>query len=240
MNKTKLAALVISGVMLTSTAVYAKGKPENPGANKANVVSQDKNQSSDAKQNNGSAQKEANQAKKDEKKQQISEFKTAMKAKHETMKQIRQQTIQVRQQIEAKTEELNSILEDIKAGNKTLPEDMLNDLLAKAAVLNTSSGEVKATTGVSTVEADTQDKVEKKDFSNALASMDKVIAKLQARLDALNKLNSNLDDALAIARQAAAPAKEDPSTSTGQTSPTDTTTPSDTTTDTSNTTNTSK
>ncbi|MBL4932634.1 hypothetical protein [Clostridium paridis] len=219
MNKTRLAALVISGVMLTSTAVYAKGKPENTGANKANVVSQDKKQSTnatdnEAKQNNGSAKKEANQAKKDEKKQQISEFKTAMKAKHETMKQIRQQTIQVRQQIEGKTEELNAILEDIKAGNKTLPEDMLNDLLAKAAVLNTSSDEVKATTGISTVEADTQEKVDKKDFSNALASMDKVIAKLQARLDALNKLNSNLDDALAIARQATTPAPADNSTPT--------------------------
>jgi ABC-type transporter Mla subunit MlaD len=65
--------------------------------------------------------------------------------------------------------------------------------------------------------------VNKRDFNNALASLDKVIAKFQARLDALKKLNTDLDEMLATAELAAAPASpstEDSPTPSPASSPT--------------------
>ena len=140
-----------------------------------------------------------------------------MRAKHETMKQIRQQTIAVRQQVESKTAQLNSIIKDIGAGKKTLPTDMLNALISKSQNLNLDSIAVKATAEIKSEVSDAQDKTNKKDFNNALSSLDKVIAKLQDRLNALQQLNSDLDEVLAIANLATAPAPITPSVPTNNT-----------------------
>jgi exonuclease VII small subunit len=125
------------------------------------------------------------------------------------MNQLRKQTISVRQQIEAKTESLTSIINDIQSGKKTLPQDMLDELLLKSQNINSDTDSVKATSEISKEVSDTQDKVNKQDFNNALSSLDKVISRLQARLDALNKLNADLDGLLAIANMAVAPAPVD-------------------------------
>lgn len=263
MNKKKLIAMVMTSVMLLPTVALAKGNSHNEGNNGQAVVSQqkahnngqenssegskkdsdeanehDKDKTKNENINKGEDKKEENQQNKDDKKQQIEAFKTQMRAKHETMKQIRQQTIAVRQQVESKTSQLNSIIKEIEAGKKTLSADMLNALLSKSQNLNIDSSSVKATAEVKSEVSDTQDKTNKKDFNNALSSLDKVIAKLQARLNALQQLNSDLDEVLAIANLATAPAPAASSvptenqtttnTTTTNTTPTNTTTSSNT------------
>ncbi|MDP4089611.1 MAG: hypothetical protein Q8930_10135 [Bacillota bacterium] len=191
----------------------------------------------------GLEHKQAAEQNKAEKKQQIEAFKTAMKAKHATMAQLRQQIAAVRTEVEQKKAQLAGIVAELQAGTKTLPQDMLTQLLAASQNIQLDVTEVQLTSEVQTEAADTQDKVKKSDFNNALASMDKVIAKFQARLDALKKLNSDLDTALSVANLAAAPtttptdstsAPAD-NTTTGSTA-TDNTTPTGTTTDTTGTT----
>lgn len=238
MKKTKIMAIALTLLLALPACVYAKGNQNNQSGSKQPIIVEKKQQSESqvvkkldntAKQNNnnsqgssnGSKEKENNEAKRNEKKQQIAAFKISMKAKHETMKQIRQETIALKKQIETKTAQLKAIMDDIKAGNKTLPEDKLTLLLSKADSLKIDSAGLKNTSNINKDVIDTQEKVNKKDFNNALFSLDTVIAKLQARLDALKKLNSDLDDTLAIANLAAAPEAADSTTVQN-----DTTTPS--------------
>lgn len=211
MKKTKIMAIALTVLLVLPSGAYAKGSPNKQSGNKHLTVSEEKKQSDSQINNsqsssNGSKEKQNNEAKRDEKKQEIETFKTNMKAKHETMKQIRGETITLKKQIDTKTVQLKSIINDIKAGDKTLPEDMLTSLLSKADSLKIDSDGLKRTSGIGKDVTDAQEKVNKKDFNNALSSLDTVIAKLQARLDALKKLNSDLDDALAIATLATTPA----------------------------------
>ncbi|MBL4936617.1 hypothetical protein JK636_12695 [Clostridium sp. YIM B02515] len=224
MSNKKLIAVVMSALILMPTAAFAKGNPNsnsnsNAGKGLQQIISKDKGQAPSThedketskveNENKGAVQKQANEVKKDAKKQEIEAFKTQMKAKHDTMNQLRKQTISVRHQIEAKTESLTSIINDIQAGKKTLPQDMLDELLLKSQNIKSDTDSVKATSEISKEVSDTQDKVNKQDFNNALSSLDKVISRLQARLDALNKLNADLDELLAIANMAVAPAPVD-------------------------------
>lgn len=156
--------------------------------------------------NKGAEKKEENEQNRDAKKQQIEDFKAQMKVKKDAMKQIKQDTVTLKQQIQPKMTELTSLLNDIKSGKKTLPADLLNSLLSKADTLKTDSDNLHSYSDINNDITDTQDKIDKSDFNNALSSLDKVIARLQARLDALKQLNSDLDATLAIARQAVAPA----------------------------------
>lgn len=215
MKKQKLMALVLSVLLLMPTVAFAKGNPHNETKeikDKPKVVTEEKQKQQQTNNEVKKSEKKANEVKqnnevkKDEKKQQIEAFKTQMKVKHETMKQIRQQTVELKKQIQVNKTELNSIMTDIKAGKKTLSEDMLNSLLLKADALKVDSNEVKATAGINKDAIDAQSKVNKKDFNNALSALDKVIVKLQGRLDALKKLNVDLNDALAIAKLATEPA----------------------------------
>lgn len=250
MNKPKIMAILLTVLLVLPSSVYAKENPNKQSGNKPSIISEEKKQSNSqtvkeepvkkldntAKQDNAnsqsssneSIQKQNNEAKRDEKKQQIEAFKTSMKAKHETMKQIRGETITLKKQIETKTVQLKSIINDIKAGNKTLPEDMLTSLLSKADSLKIDSEGLKSTSSIGKDITDTQEKVNKKDFTNALSSLDTVIAKLQARLDALKKLNSDLDDALAIANLATTPAVADSSTAVQNDTTTNSSTPTNT------------
>lgn len=248
MNKKKILALTLSVLLLLPSTAFAKGKDSAEG--KGNPAKQEvQNKKSEEKKNetrtittnqdkdsehkkdadqdekDNEHKKEA-QEKKDAKKEQIAQFKTDMKAKHEQMKQLRTQTIALRKQVEQKKEQLSSIIADLESGKKTLSEDLLNSLLALSQNLLTDTEKVKETAEINTEVSTTEQNVKGADFNNALASMDKVIAKMQARLDALNKLNADLDAALKTANMAVAPA---PSTGTGSTDTSTTTTTTTTT-----------
>lgn len=212
MKKGKLLALVLSVVLLVPTAAYAKGNSKAQENSKAKVVTEQKKENVKEKknevdkevkkENNGAEKKQANEIKRDEKKEQIAAFKEAMKAKHETMKAIKQETIEIKRQIQDKKVKLEAILNDIKEGNKEISEENLKALLEKVESFKNHTKEVKATEDVNKNVEETQDKINKKDFNNALASLDKVIAKLQARLDALKQLNADIDAALALVNTA--------------------------------------
>lgn len=216
MNNKRLLSLVLSALLMVPTAVYAKeNKNVQAKPDDKKVVEQKKEVDPKAAKpeasKNGQDQKQEAQEKKDDKKVQIEAFKTSMKTKHEQMKTLREETISLRKEVAKKTEQLSAILADLQSGRKTISEEMLASLLASAQNLKADTEEVKETAEIGTEAKDTQEKVKGADFSNALASMDKVIAKYQKRLDALKTLSADLDKALQIANLAAAPA---PSTST--------------------------
>ncbi|MFL0246013.1 hypothetical protein [Candidatus Clostridium stratigraminis] len=229
MNKKKILSLVLSILVVLPATAYAKGNNDSKGntgkgqqvvqsSKDKNNDKEDKDQEKDNENKNavnGQEHKQEAMQNKADKKQQIEQFKTAMRAKHAQMADLRTKTKAVRSQVEQKREQLETIIEDIEKGNKTLSPDMLKSLLDTAQNLKLDVKEVKATAEINNEVADTQSKVSGKDFNNALASMDKVISKLQKRLDALKQLNNDLDAALAIANQAVAPA---PASSTNSTS----------------------
>jgi chromosome segregation ATPase len=209
MNNKKLIALVISGLMLMPTIAYAKGNSHDSSNKGGQIVNSETKNSSDNKNigspENKKVEEKKNEAKRLEKKSQIEAFKTQMRAKHEIMKQIRQDTKTVKKQVETKTSQLKAIISDIQAGKRTLTEDMLTALLAKSENLKIDINELKATSNINKHLSEAQEKVNKRDFNNALSALDNVIAKLQSRLDALKKLNIDLDAALAIANGATVP-----------------------------------
>ncbi|WP_066022975.1 MULTISPECIES: hypothetical protein [Clostridium] len=216
MNKKRVLSLALSLVITLPTAALAKDKNNTEhgqgNSNHQELKVKDENvknenanvNSSVSKQNSekGQANRQEAVQKVNDKKQAVAEFKTAMKAKHEQMKQLRQQTIALRQQIEQKRDKLSLILQDLKSGKKTLPEDTLNSLIAISETIQSDGNTIKETAEINTEVSDTQSKVRKADFNNALNSMDKVISKMQTRLDALNKLSIDLDEALKIANTA--------------------------------------
>ncbi|MFL0267325.1 hypothetical protein [Candidatus Clostridium radicumherbarum] len=233
MNKKKILSLVLSILVVLPATAYAKGNNDSKGnTGKGQQVVQkhsdneDKDQEKDNNKENDNENDNKDAVKVQEhkqeaaqnqaaKKQQIEQFKTDMRAKHAQMADLRTQTKALRSQVEQKREQLQAIIKDIEEGNKTLSPDMLKSLLDAAQNLKLDTKQVKATAEINNEVADTQSKVSGKDFNNALASMDKVISRLQQRLAALKQLNSDLDAALAIANQAVVPA---PTTSTDSTS----------------------
>lgn len=244
MNKKRIVSLVLSLLVILPTTAYAKGNDYGKMADKVTKVIENKNtqkdestkktentkkdeanskgqENKDEAKSKGEEKKAENEQRRDDKKQQIEAFKTAMKAKHDQMKQIQAETKKVKQEVEQKKEQLSAIINDLLSGKKTLPEEQLNSLLAAAQNLKVDAEEVKAAAEISTEVNDTQEKVKGQDFNNALASMDKVIAKLQKRLDALKQLSADLDKALEIANLATVPA---PATDTTQNSGAGTTT----------------
>ena len=249
MNKKRIISLVLSVLVILPTTAFAKGNNNSKEMQgKGQQVSEkyasdekdadkDKDQEKDSDKSmnkivndikNVANGKQDTTQNNDAKKQQIEQFKTAMRAKHEQMTALRVQINAQRSQINQKKEQLERIVEDLKSGDKTLSPDMLTALLAAAQNLKLDATQVKATVEINNEVSDTQAKVKAKDFNNALASMDKVIAKLQQRLDALKQLNADLDAALAIANKAVAPAPTTGTTTpaTGTTTPaTGTTTP---------------
>jgi chromosome segregation ATPase len=261
MNKKKILALTLSMMLVLPTTAFAKGndkanengkpaqqevqnkkteeKAKTPTTKAAVAAEENKNKGEDKKQeaqenkSKGEEKKQEAQQNKDAKKEQIAQFKTAMKAKHDQMKQLREQTVALKKQVEQKKEQLSSIIADLESGKKTLSDDMLNSLLALSQNLLTDTEKVKETAEIKTDVENTEAKVKGADFNNALASMDKVIAKMQARLDALTKLNADLDAALKIANLAVVPA---PTTGTTTDGSTQTTTPGTSTTTTDGTT----
>lgn len=216
MNGKKLLSLALALVICLPVTAFAQGngKSENSQGKGQQTVQTDKTQkqpdvkAEDAKVGNAAVNEHKQEAmqKKDDKKQQIEAFKTQMRDKHDQMKDLRDQAKVLKQEVQKKRAQLSSIVSDIISGKKTLTQDMLNQLLTIVQNLGKDTQEVGVTAEITGTISDTQAKVNKGDFNNALTSMDGVIAKLQARLDALTKLNADLDKALAIANLAAVPA----------------------------------
>lgn len=222
MNYKKIVSLALTILIMSPVTAFAKGNENSQGKN-SKTVQTDKQQAggkqkvtpdmeADNKpqqtvdaQSKGQENKAKAEQKRYDKKQQIAAFKAAMKEKHTVMKGIKQQLAAVRSEAEQKKSHLESIVAELQAGTKTLPKDMLDQLMAASQNLQLDVKDVKDTAEVKNEISETQDKVEKSDFNNALASMDKVITKLHARLTALILLSSDLDTALKIANLATIP-----------------------------------
>lgn len=235
--RNKIIALVLTGIMLMPTVSYAKGQKENPNAkSKAKVETQVKNAKAASKVKQKSVTKAKN-TKAKENKAVIAQFKAQIKAKHEIMKANTKKLVELRKQINAKKEELSSILDAIKAGTKTLAPDQLELLISKADIVKENADEIKTLPTVDSDIENTQKDINGKKFQAALSSLDKVIAKQEAKYAKLVELNNSLDALLAIARQAQ-PVVNNTTPTTDNTSTTPSTTSSDTTTSTSTTTTT--
>lgn len=219
MKSRKVLSLALTFLMLSTTTAFAKGNNASKATGKPEVKVEQQDKSS-----KGQDKKQAAQTKKDEKKEQIAAFKTAMREKHAELKELQAQIKTVRQEVQQKKQQLTAIVEQLEAGKTTLPQDVVDSLLKAAQNLKLDVEDVNETAEVQSEVADTQDKVQKADFNNALASMDKVIAKFTARLNALKKLSADLDTALKLANlqtpPAGTPATSEPTGSTATSEPT--------------------
>lgn len=219
MYKKRILAILMATMLLLPTTVLAKGNSNQPKDNKPKKVEQKQQ----PQQQKPQQPQKKNEVKKQEKKQEISQFKAAIKEKHEQMTALRKQSQDLRKQIGQKKDQLETILEDLKSGAKTLPQDQLDALMALADQIKEDANQVKNTAEMKKEDSEVKADINNKDFNNALNALDKVIAKLQQRIDALKKLNTDLDSALAIANTATVPADTTATnTTTSETTPTDT------------------
>ena len=198
MNK-KIIALVLTGIMLVPTAVFAEGKKETNNG-KAEIHTNIQNSTSKTETNKQEDKAKGNKSQ--ENKTASQEFKIQIRAKHEIMKGNTKKINELKKQVNTKRKELSSILEAIKAGTKTLSADQLNVLTTKADALKQVVKDVKALPAIKADVENTQEDINVNKFESALASLDKVIAKQEARYAKLEELSSKLDELLAIARQA--------------------------------------
>lgn len=254
MKTNKVVSLIIAGLMLMpSTLVYAKGNDEAHGksakekqqitqvqttqSNSSAVTHGKGNSQTQSSGGNtlGASKKEEAQAKRDSKQQEIAAFKAQIKSLHTQMTTLRQQIIPLQKEVGQKKEQLQTILQQLESGEKTLPSDMLNTLITESQKLLGDGNNLKATSGVTSDAIESENNIKGGKFGNAVTSLNNVIAKFEARLTALKQLNTDLDAMLAIANQATTPA---PETSTTSPAPTDSTEPATSTGDTSNTTTT--
>lgn len=254
MKTNKVVSLIIAGLMLMpSTMVYAKGNDQEHGkgsrakhqitqvqttqSNSTDVVhGKGDSQEQDSNENNlGASKKEEEKAKRDNKQQDIATFKSQIRALHTQMTSLRRQIIPLQKEVGQKKEQLQTILQQLESGEKTLPADMLNTLITQSQKLIGDGNNLKTTSGVTSDATESQNNLKGGKFGNAVTSLNNVIAKFEARLTALKQLNSDLDAMLVIANQATIPV---PETSPTTPSPTDSTQPTTSTGDTSNTTTT--
>lgn len=241
MKTNKVVSLIIAGLMLMpSTMVYAKGNEQAHGKSaqakqQVTQVQTTQNNSAEVTHGKGNSQaqnlsansvgvskKEEAQAKKDVKQQEIAAFKSQIKSLHTQMTSLRQQIIPLQKEVGQKKEQLQTILQQLESGEKTLPADMLNTLITQSQKLIGDGNNLKATSGVTSDATESQNNLKGGKFGNAVTSLNNVITKFQARLTALKQLNSDLDAMLAIANQATTPV---PETSTTSPAPTDSTEP---------------
>ena len=214
--KSKIIAILLTGMMLMPTVAYAKDKNET-SKEKPQVhtriqekVANVEGKSKKTKDTIEKIETKINRTtKKLETKDKVKEInaatetlKTELKAKHEIMKTNTLKINELKKQIKAKKQELTSILSDIKAGKKTLSADQLELLTSKIKILKETAKALKTLPRIDSDVELTQKHIKGKNFETALASLDKVIAKQEARYAKLVELNTNIDSLLAIARQA--------------------------------------
>jgi DNA repair exonuclease SbcCD ATPase subunit len=242
MKTNKVVSLIIVGIMLMpSTMVYAKGNDQAHGKSaqaKQQVTQVQTTQSNSTEVTHGKgnsqaqnssansvgvSKKEEAQANRDNKKQEIAAFKSQIKSLHTQMTALRQQIIPLQKEVGQKKEQLQTILQQLESGEKTLPADILNTLITESQKLVGDGKDLKATSGVTSDATESENNLKGGKFGNAVTSLNNVIAKFQARLTALKQLNADLDAMLAIANQATTPAPTEstqPNTSTGDTTTT--------------------
>ena len=214
--KSKIIAILLTGMMLMPTVAYAKDKNETSKEKpQVHTRIQEKvaNVEGKYKKTKDTIEKIETKinrtTKKLETKDKVKEInaatetlKTELKAKHEIMKANTLKINELKKQIKAKKQELTSILSDIKAGKKTLSADQLELLTSKIKILKETAKALKTLPRIDSDVELTQKHIKGKNFETALASLDKVIAKQEARYAKLVELNTNIDSLLAIARQA--------------------------------------
>ena len=214
--KSKIIAILLTGMMLMPTVAYAKDKNETSKEKpQVHTRIQEKvaNVEGKYKKTKDTIEKIETKinrtTKKLETKDKVKEInaatetlKTELKAKHEIMKANTLKINELKKQIKAKKQELTSILSDIKAGKKTLSADQLELLTSKVKALKETAKALKTLPRIDSDVELTQKHIKGKNFETALASLDKVIAKQEARYAKLVELNTNIDSLLAIARQA--------------------------------------
>lgn len=233
MKGKKLLSLVLAILLCLPVTAYAQGNGKSGSSNgkgqqtvqtdksKGQLTEQDEDDNvkgqSDVKGGDVKAGKDDDKVnehkqeamqKQEEKKQQIEAFKNQMRERHENMNTLRQQTNALKQEVQRKRQQLSLIVSQIISGEKTLTQDMLDQLLVIVQNLGKDTQEVAATAQVSGDVSSTQTEVNNGNFNNALTSMDRVMLKLQTRLQALTQLSADLDKALAIANLAAPPAQD--------------------------------
>lgn len=240
MKKTKIMALTISALLLMPSAAFAKGndkssekKPQDKpvveskaSTSQVKTEKQETQKSTENVNNTENSKKEAAQQKKEENKQAVDEFKAAIKTRHETMKANTVKSMELKKEIAQKRAKLSSILDAIKEGKLTLTQDELDKLTKAAEALKVAGEKVSSLDEINNEVAETQEQVKGKKFEAALAALDKVIAKQEQRIIALQELSNSLDILLGIAETATPVAEEQTPAPVGQT---DTTQPQDTT-----------
>ncbi len=200
MKSKKIIALLVTGVMLFPTVAFAQNATHQ-SANVKNHIIEQVNENLDNASEKASKvltaaapiEKGEGKLNNQEKKDQIATFKTAIKDKHSNMKDIFAEIKTAREDIKVQKEQLRNLLKDIKSGKSKLADSDLKEISALAEDLKADSSKVKATAGLQKDTENLQEEVNKNDFNNAIASLDKVIAKLNARLAALEELKTHLN-----------------------------------------------
>jgi hypothetical protein len=233
MRKNRIMAIVMTVVVLTPSAAYARGNEKAQEAKERTkpVIEQkstvEKNSpvpAAKAEQERNGAQQMKNgvqskkieaqtksveaQEKASEKKEAVQNFRKAMQEKREEIKKLTAESSALRREIGKKREELEAILEELIAGTKTLSDELLAQLIDEASDLKEIGDIVKSLNSINDEVVAAEDKIKEKNFDSALASLDRVIAKQQQRLEALKELNKSIDRLLEIARQAQVPAED--------------------------------
>jgi len=206
--KSKIIAILLTGMMLMPTVAYAKGETQVPQG-KSEVNTQFENK---LVKMEGSLKDLKIKGSEFKNNSDIEAFISSLKAKHEIMMANTKKSIELKKQISVKKQELASILAAIKAGTKSLPADQLTLLTSKSKLLKENIDKIKILPGICSEEKNTQENIKGKRFKGAITSLDKVIANQEARYAKLVELNANMDTLLAIARQAQPVAAATPST----------------------------
>jgi hypothetical protein len=199
--KNKILVFVLAGLMLIPTAAYGKNLKDNP-KDKAEIQEQAKHKTVDSEKLSNDDKKIKGKDKAEENKAIAEEFKFEMSSRHKIMKANTKNTAELRKEINTKKQELASILADIKLGNKTLSKEQLDLLTAKSVITKDTDSNINNVPNENSDLDDIKEGIKGKKFKTALSSLDSVIAKQENRYSKLVELNAQLDELLAIARQA--------------------------------------
>ena len=186
LNRKILTAIVIASMVVPMTTVMAAQKESA----KPSV------------QNAGAVKKQEVKEKVSDLKEKHEAFKLEMKANKETIKQNNEDLQAVRKEIVSKKQEINKILEGLIENKKVIPSDLLAAIKAQQAVIKADLQAVNS--GKGSLDKASKEAVEQVKGNNAegvVKGLDNVIAKQEARLAALKKLNGDLDVLVKLVKQ---------------------------------------
>lgn len=201
--KKKIIAVLITMILLVPTTVYAKNTNNNgKGNDNMNTTTEQDKEKGSPNSNDNTEKKNQNKARVSENKADQEQFKASLKAKHKIMKENISKTNTLKKEISLEKQELAKILEEIKAGSKTLNSDDFNLLITKSASLRESVSTIQNLPEINSDVKSAGNDIKTGKYETALVSLDKVIAKQEDRYSKLLSLKNSLDDLLAIAKQA--------------------------------------